>query len=335
MSMSIGERLDNPVEFWNWMTGDAGRLGALFATMHLRLLDHIGPEPTTAAEVAERCGLNPERTRRLLEYLAAEEVIAADDEGRFVPTARSRFLQSNEATATVSTWGYASALHLGEAIEREVTAYEACFGRPVFEDFKARPERGRQFGECMSFSTTITEDHLFANHEFRPCTLAVDVGGSMGSLLLRLLANQPSARGVLFDLPETAEQARQVILASPFADRVQIVGGDFFESVPIQGDLYLLKQILHDWSDDQCMTILKNVRAAIVAGGRLAVVERVIPESFTPHVAYDFDMLMMIWTTGRERRLSEFRSMFEATGFAFDRFEENADGMGVIEAVAI
>jgi len=76
------------------------------------------------------------------------------------------------------------------------------------------------------------------------------------------------------------------------------------------------------------------VRNAIADGGRLAVVERVIPESFTPHVAYDFDMVMMIWTTGRERRLSEYKKLFEASGFAFERFTENPDGMGVIEAVA-
>jgi len=335
MTKSIGERLDSPVEFWNWMSGDAGRLGALFATMHLGLLDHIGPEPITAAEVAARSGLNPERTRRLIEYLAAEEVIGADEQGRFFPTDRSRFLQANAATAAAGTWGYASALCLGEAVERDLTAYEACYGRPVFEDFKVKPERGRQFGECMSFSTALAEDYLFSNHQFRPFTLAVDVGGSMGSLLSRLLTEQPTARGVLFDLPETVEQARESIALSPLADRVEIVGGSFFESVPARGDLYLLKQILHDWSDTECVTILENIRAAIVDGGRLAVVERVIPEGFAPHVAYDFDMVMMIWTTGRERRLSEFKAMFEETGFAFDRFTENADGMGVIEAIAI
>jgi len=88
-----------------------------------------------------------------------------------------------------------------------ITAYEACFGRPVFEDFKANSERGRLFGECMSFSTEITEDYLFENHSFRPFTLAVDVGGSLGSLLRRLLGQRSQARGILFDLPETAQQA--------------------------------------------------------------------------------------------------------------------------------
>jgi hypothetical protein len=335
MTKSIGEMLDSPVEFWNWMSGEAGRLGALLATAQLGLLDHIGPKPTTAADVAERCGLDPELIRRLVEYLAAEGVLDSDGEGRFSPTARSRFLQSNKALAQAGAWSYGGALHLPAAIERKVTAYEACFGRPVFEDFKAKPEWGRQFGECMSFSTAITEDCLFANHAFQPFTLAVDVGGSMGSLLLRLLEEHPSARGILFDLPETAEQARSAIAGSPSAKRVDIADGDFFQKVPAQGDLYLLKQILHDWSDEECTTILSNIRAAIVDGGRLAVIERVIPEDFTPHIAYDFDMVMMIWTTGRERRLSEFKKMFEATGFAFDRVTENPDGMGVIEAIAV
>jgi hypothetical protein len=165
--------------------------------------------------------------------------------------------------------------------------------------------------------------------------VAVDVGGNQGSLLLRLLREHPSARGILFDQPGTTEQAKGPVAASGHADRVEIVSGNFFESVPAGGDLYLLKQILHDWNDEECLTILRSVRNAIVDGGRLAVVERVIPETYTPHGAYDFDMVMLIWTNGRERRLAEYQRLFEASGFKFDRFTENPDGLGVIEASAM
>ena len=118
-------------------------------------------------------------------------------------------------------------------------------------------------------------------------------------------------------------------------DRIDIMGGDFFSSVPAGGDLYIVKQILHDWNDEECRAILTNIRAAIVDGGRLAVLERVIPERYTPHIAYDFDILMMLWTTGRERRLSEYEKMFEDTGFRFDRVSESPAGMSVVEAVPV
>jgi len=334
MTKTIGEMLDNPVEFYGWMVDETGKFGAVHAVERLGLLSHIGPGPTTPVEVAKRSGLDPEAVRRLIEYLASQGVLDADGEGRFAPTKRSDFLRSISAVTTAGAWCRAVASRLHEGVERGITAYEVEYGQPVFEHFAANPERGRLFGESMSFTTAMTEDQLFASHRFEPFEVAVDIGGSHGSLLLRLLREHSSARGILFDRPETAVQAKVPVTHSGLAERVDIVGGNFFESVPAGGDLYLLKQILHDWNDGECRSILRNVRDAIADGGRLAVIERVIPETFTPHAAYDFDMVMMIWTNGRERRLAEYKNLLEASGFAFERFTETPVGIGVIEAVA-
>ena len=117
-------------------------------------------------------------------------------------------------------------------------------------------------------------------------------------------------------------------------DRVEIIGDNFFEAVPA-GDLYLLKMILHDWNDDECVTILKRIREAIRPGGRVAVIDYVLPETPRHHSGMAMDIAMLVWATGRERKLSEFKALFDAAGFVFDRITENPLGQSVVEAVAV
>jgi hypothetical protein len=111
------------------------------------------------------------------------------------------------------------------------------------------------------------------------------------------------------------------------------VGGDFFDSVPAGGDLYLLKHILHDWKDDECLRILRSIRSAMAHGGRLAVMEFVLPEEDIHHRGFALDIQMLVHTGGRERRLSEFEVLLTGGGFRLDRVTENPHGHSILEAV--
>ncbi len=101
------------------------------------------------------------------------------------------------------------------------------------------------------------------------------------------------------------------------------------------GDLYLLKQILHDWNDAECIAILKTVRAAITPRGRLAIIDFLLPEVPVPSGALTMDIAMMVWATGRERQLSEFESLLDAASFRLDRVTENPHGQSIFEAVPV
>jgi hypothetical protein len=124
------------------------------------------------------------------------------------------------------------------------------------------------------------------------------------------------------------------IKAAPEGDRVEVVGGSFFEEVP-KADLYLIKMILHDWDDAECVKILETIRKAIPLGGRIAVIDYLLPEVPTPTEGLSMDLAMMIWDTGQERKLSEFEALFAAAGFRLDRVSENPHGQSVIEAVPV
>jgi hypothetical protein len=187
----------------------------------------------------------------------------------------------------------------------------------------------------MTLTTRRDHDAIFRLHSFQPFDLVVDIGGSQGVLLMELLERFPRSRGILFDLPETAENARKHFERSEIGSRIDAVGGDFFKKVPEGGDLYLLKQILHDWSDGECRSILRNVRKAMDSNGRIAVLDRLLSEVPEPGDAIEADIYMLLFTTGRERKLSEFGTLFEESGFRLDRMTRNAAGASVIEAVPV
>jgi hypothetical protein len=226
-------------------------------------------------------------------------------------------------------------LSLDKALRDGGPSFDAHYGMAMFDYVSRNPEFGETFGRYMSLTTAKAEQVIFAQHDFKPFSLAVDVGGNHGTLLLRLLADRPQARGILFDLPAVVAQAPQRLANDPAGSRVEVIGGSFFDGVPAGGDLYTMKQILHDWNDAECIAILTNIRKAIAPGGRLAIIDRLLPETMRPHPAYSMDFYMMLWSTGQERKLSEFTALLDATGFRLDHVTENDNEPCVIEAVPV
>jgi hypothetical protein len=183
----------------------------------------------------------------------------------------------------------------------------------------------------MTSTTRAFEDAILASDPFPAFRFAVDVGGSHGSLLRRLLKQNPEAKGVVFDLPE-------VIAGLPDGShdgldgRITGIGGDFFASVPAGGDLYLLKWILHDWGDDEARTILRRVREAVQADGRLAILETVLPDAPVDHPGWMMDMTMLVITGGRERTAAEIAGLLDETGWRPGRVVATDSPLSVVLA---
>lgn len=334
MNQTIGQRLDVPGNLFQWIDHAALSLAVLKVVVETDLCGALSDGPLAVEALAARCGLPADKLRRLLYFLAAEQVIELLPDGRASGTERTRRLRETGAVLLIAARSGEAGPHLRDALQRGVSAYEVRFGKPIFAHLPEDPAMAAAFNDFMGFLTRRVEQFVFSQHEFRPFERAVDVGGNHGGLLMGLLARHPQARGVLFDLPDTVAQASASVRASAQGNRIELVGGDFFEAVPA-GDLYLIKMVLHDWNDAECVAILKRVRASILPGGRIAVIDYLLPEVPAPTSAHLMDVAMMIWATGRERRLSEFQALFAASGFRFDRVTENPDGQSVIEAVPV
>jgi hypothetical protein len=165
----------------------------------------------------------------------------------------------------------------------------------------------------------------------------VDVGGGGGRLMAAILQRYPMLRGVLVDLPHVVAGARRLLEAQGVADRCELVGGSFFESVPGGGNAYILRDIVHDWEDDQAVTILANCRTAMLEGARVLLVERYLPPEHREALSVLLaDLQMLVNVGGRERTTDEYATLLARSGLRLARTIALGPGIQhhVIEAVA-
>ena len=140
-----------------------------------------------------------------------------------------------------------------------------------------------------------------------------DVGGSAGTIAAGFLRANPALRGTVFDLPSNVPLAERSIAQHGLSERCNAVGGDFFVDVP-EADLFVLKMVLHDWNDEQCRTILGHVSRRLQPGGRVLVIEMVIPDDNTPSAAQLMDLNMLAMLPGKERTATEYGALLSSAG---------------------
>ncbi len=328
----------NPLESLVGLASGLWVSRALWAAARLKLADAVGDQPTALADIAAATGTDASNLGRLMNVLVSVGLFEAAGDGRYAHSEMSPFLKSDHP---LSQRAFIDAVFGGEhyaawgAIDRSLTggrtAFDGVYGMPVFDWYSGHADEAQLFSRAMESTSLLIETTLLACWTPPPFELAVDVGGSRGTLVSALLDRNPDARGILFDLPDIADSVRDTLASG---GRVKAVGGNFFEAVP-EGDLYLLKFILHDWTDAQSETILTSIRAAIRPGGRVAIVENILPEQVEPHPGYLMDLNMMVMTGGRERTASEFEALLERTGFELESVIATPMPVGVVQAVAV
>src|SRR4029079_11729420 len=171
---------------------------------------------------------------------------------------------------------------------------------------------------------------IMASYDFSSIRTLVDVGGGVGSLFGAILQEYSDMRGVLCDLPPVIESARQQSGIQGLGDRCQLVGVDFFASVPTVGDAYLFKHVLHDWDDERAIQILKKCHDVMPGGSRLIVIEMVIASDYEGSLGKTLDLQMLL-IGGKERRKEEFQDLFRASGFELMRIIATPSPVSIME----
>ena len=174
-------------------------------------------------------------------------------------------------------------------------------------------------------------DAMLDAYDFTGIQRLMDVGGGNGSLLAATLARYPTMSGMLFDLAHVVERSASALQAAGVADRCDVVSGDFFEALPGGADAILMRHIIRDWPDDKATVILRNAAQAVSPGGRVLVIEMVVPEDDKPSPAKSFDMAMMVFLAGAERTPAEYKAMFENAGLALTSITPTASPVSVVE----
>lgn len=336
--MNDSQQIPPPAAVFRLITGMWAAKAAGTAAS-LRIPDVLAQGPKTADEVARAIGANPAAVYRLMRGIASVGVLAATPDGKFGLTPVGEILRSDVPgsmrSAIVAEMAPGHWLPWGDLEHAVMTGQPSApkaLGMDIWEYYKKNAEEGFLFAEAMSGISTMALHAVLEAYSFAGATKVVDVGGSHGAFVAAVLQREKSASGVLFDRPEVIEGAGATLEGAGVTARVERVAGSFFESVPAAGDVYLLKSILHDWNDDECVTILRRVREAMAPSARVVVVEMLITSSGPPSPAPLLDLNMLVMLTGKERTADEFGALFAKAGLALTSVTPTHSPFAVLEA---
>jgi hypothetical protein len=315
---------------------------AITAAADLGIADALAKGPLSADELARAVNADANALRRLLRALITRGIFRQRRDGRYELTPLADTLRSD---ADVSMAAFARFLgspqhrehwsHLTDAVRTGRAVVPALRGKPFFEFLADDPEFAEIFNGAMTSISELAIAPLIAAYDFGAYETIVDVGGGHGRLLAAILGATPNSRGILFDLPQVVAGAPAVLAEQRVADRIRIAEGSFFDTVPEGGDAYVLKNVIHDWPDDDAVRILGNVRKAAAAGKNVLLVEGVLPGHDREFPGNWIDLEMLVTADARERTAAEYGELLRRAGFDLTRVVETVSQLSVVEATAI
>jgi len=321
----------------NWATqaiGVAARLG---------LADHVAAGVTQVDDLARACACDVSALRRLLRGLAALGILQVEPDGQCRLTATGELLRSDTPLGlhahaqwwSRQAWDVWSDL-MGRVRTGQSTRQRAR-GQKGFDHLYADAEAARLFHRSMAELTRLVAADLAASPALPDEGVVMDLGGGHGELLAEVLRARPRLQGMLVDLGHAVSGAQAHLRAAGVADRVAVVAGDFFATLPGPVDVVLLKSVLHDWNDADAVRILQRARDALAPAGRVLVIERVMPDRVQDLPAHRTtvrsDLNMLVGLGGRERTVEDYDALLMPAGLVRRRVLAAVAAFSVVEAV--
>jgi hypothetical protein len=312
----------------------------LSAVARLGVADHMTAGPVHVDQLAEKTGSHAPSLYRVMRSLASLDVFEELSAKRFALKPIGDLLRTDNpnsmrysAIQMGERWSTRAMEHFTDTVRTGEDGVTKAFGKNVFELFSDSPEEAEVFNKSMTAFSSVLVDPIVASYDFNWIDRMADVGGGHGYLLASILNKYPMMRGVVYDLPEVVAGAPGKAHFSSCEDRVEFESGSFFEGVPSGCDAYIMKFILHDWSDEHCRTILGQIREQLPPHGRVLICEQVLDPSPVPSPGKLLDIEMLAMTVGgKERTAAEFSDLFASAGLRLVRVVETGSPVSILEA---
>ncbi|HSF97307.1 MAG TPA: methyltransferase [Ornithinibacter sp.] len=312
----------------------------VYTAARLGIADVLANGPRSADDIAADVGSNPDTTYRLLRACASVGVFREGADGRFELTPLANALRSGTRDSMLpvimmlgdphyqGTWA-----QLPSTVATGHPGTEAALGMPLWDYVDDNPEFGATFSNAMTRLVALDWPAIESAYDFTQFSTIVDIGGGHGQLLALILHAAPGAKGVLLERQAMLEEAEDLLRDAGVLARCRTEAGSFFETAPTEGDLYVMRRVIHDFDDEQAAEILDTVRRHMPTGAILLMLESVVPLGNAPHFAKSLDLDMMLFVGGRERTEQEFATLLHRAGFRQPRVIATASTLSIIEAV--
>src|SRR5690348_3783842 len=301
--------------------------------------DHLDKGPLPASDLAQLARMDSVSLTRALRALAAFGAFKEVSPGVFANNPVSELFRNrpgtirNWAIHTSSDHFLKSAAALGHSVVTGKSATTHVFGESFWDYMRKHPEENETFNRGLAELRGDEHQQVADAFDWTGVSTVVDVGGGVGSLLAAILAKRPAMRGVLIEQSELIPDADRAVKDRGVRERCELRAGSFFEPISAVGEIWALCQVLHDWSDTECLSILRRCREAMRKADRLLVIEMLtVPcEPNVPVGLVDIGMLMY-FGEARQRTVEEYKELFESTKFALARVLPTASAFSIVEA---
>jgi hypothetical protein len=311
----------------------------IFVAAKLRIADHLAAGPRTVRQLAEATATHEDALYRVLRTLAGLGIFAEEDGRVFRLTPAAEHLRSDArgslrvaAEVVGQDWMWRAWGGLMHSVTTGETAFDHVYGESTWSWFATHPVDAQLFDLHMEGITSADTRAILAAFDFAPFPTIVDIAGGQGALLVAILRQHAHLRGVLFNLARVIDSARDRI-APELASRIDLVPGDFFEAVPRGGDLYILKNILHDWDDNRTRDVLTSCQRAMRPETKMLIIEQLICGPNQPCPGKMSDIQMLVRAGGRNRTEEEYRTLLAPCGFEVERAISTDAGPDILVAV--
>ena len=311
---------------------------AIYVAARLGIADLLADGERSSVDLAESTEVDGPSLYRLLRALTNIGLFTEGTGKTFTLTPLGDALRSDAPGAARSTvlalgsdWTWMSWHELLHCIQTGKTGMGKALGMEIFDYLAAEPEEAHWFNEAMIGIHGAEATAVAKAYDFSGIANLADIGGGIGNLISAILGTHPKLSGMIYDLPHVTAEAKDRIAGMQLAERCEVIGGDFFKSVPA-ADAYIMSHIIHDWDEGRCLTILGNCHRANPEA-RVLIVEMVIPPPGVPHFAKTLDLMMLVVAGGQERTEEEYAELLGRSGYRLARVVPTDSPVSVVEGL--
>jgi phospholipid N-methyltransferase len=311
---------------------------AIGVAAELNLAEHLKDSEKSVADLALLTSAHEESLYRLMRMLASQSVFVETKNRSFKNNRLSRTLLDEQESMRhmiihqVNGINWNMFEELDHVVKTGENAAQKVLGMDVFEYLEKNPDKNEIYNHAMTNSSLMLSYAILSEYNFGNYKTIIDVGGGQGVLLAMILHKHKSLKGKVFDLPHVAKDVKKIAEQYQVSERMDSINGNFFESVPEGGNLYLLKSIIHNLSDEQCVHLLQKIKIALPKNGKILIIEPIIENNNRYSFAKLYDIQMLVGRNGgKERTKEEFKTIINQSGLSLNKIIQTAAPFNIIE----
>ena len=305
---------------------------AIGVAADLNLAEHLKNGAKSIYELSELTQTHEESLYRLMRMLSSQGIFIEKKNRTFTNNRLSKSLLDQQNSMRHMVIHQVNGINwnmfeeLDYVVKTGENAAQKVLGIDVFEYLEKNPDKNEIYNEAMTNSSLMLSYAVLSEYNFKGAKTIIDIGGGQGILLAMILYKYPSVNGIVFDLDHVVEGAKEIAKQYKVIERLETISGNFFETIPGGGDIYLLKSIIHNLSDDQCIKLLKDIKKVLPEKGKILILEPLIENNNRYSFAKLYDIQMLVGRSGGKERAKE-------SGLQLNKVIQTAAPFSIIEIV--